>query len=85
MCMPWASTPRAASQLAISKFVTTTQPFALAISTASPTWSPWPWLTRTASTLMSAGLALAWMLPLRKGSTMILWPSASSSKQECPW
>src|SRR6266542_2136332 len=57
----------------------------LAISTLSPTWSPCPWLMRMKSASTASGEMEAAGLPVRKGSTMILYPPVSSPSAACPY
>ena len=61
----------------------TAAPVRLAISTASPTWSPWPWVTKMKSGRMVLASSV-WPVPERKGSVRTLYLPSSSRKQAWP-
>src|SRR3954471_6186133 len=63
---------------------TTVAPVRLAMSTVSPRWSPWPWVSRITSGCTSSAVAAALGLPVRNGSVSTVAPPAFSSKQLCP-
>src|SRR5947209_19477549 len=78
------STPSSATSCAISTIATTGAPERLAISTVSPKWSPWPWVSRiTVGSTSSAAIA-AFGLPLKNGSLKTRVSPSESSKQAWP-
>src|SRR4051812_36485928 len=79
-----SSTPSPLISAASSTIATTVAPVRLAMSTVSPRWSPWPWVSRITSGSTSSAVAAASGLPVRNGSVRTVVPPALSSKQDCP-
>src|SRR6476660_4529701 len=71
----------------ISKLADTVAPVAFAMSTVSPTWSLWPWVSRIWFTpFIAAALSEENEgLPVKKGSISAAWPLKSRRKAECPY
>src|SRR5919109_228256 len=78
------STPASPISPASSTIATTVAPVRMAMSTVSPRWSAWPWVSRITSGSTSSADAAALGLPVRNGSMRTLAPPASSSKQAWP-
>src|SRR5215831_12903485 len=79
--------PLAASHMQRSKLVMTGAPVADAMSSVSPTWSPWPCVsTMWVTPLMAAALSDTKAgLPVKNGSISTALPAKSSRKAEWPY
>src|SRR5215210_7236052 len=78
------STPSFPISAASSTIASTVAPVRLAMSTVSPRWSAWPWVSRMTSGSISSADAAAFGFPVRNGSVSTVVPPARSSKQDCP-
>src|SRR4051794_14857611 len=78
------SRPSCPSSFASSTMATTGAPVRLAMSTVSPRWSPWPWVSRTVVASTSPASAAALGLPVRNGSMRTVVEPSLSVKQEWP-
>src|SRR4051795_6302432 len=78
------STPSSFSSLAISTIATTCAPVRLAMSTVSPKWSAWPWVSNRCVGSSSEASTAALGLPVRKGSISTRVSPSVISKHACP-